>query len=652
MKRLILNLLIMILVFDVGVFPAYATSAVYTCSAEYRSSIYYERLMNVNLTGDYRTDIINVAKSQVGYREGCCDADLSGWNDGSHSYNNYCEYNYWYYDGANNGGVNYDWCAVFVSWCARQAKIPTSILKNSAHAGHSSSYFNIPYYSGSSYTPKPGDLFFTSSWSHVGIVESVSGDSFTTIEGNTNESGSSTGKGVYNRTRYRLADYYFGVPNYPLAPPTITRVSAISTSSLKVTWTNVTDAEKYEIYRRKSGESWNDAILVDTSTSTFYTDTGLKAGTKYFYRVVAVNGSLKSEQSDSNSSYTKPNTVTSVDFTDLTTNSLTVTWDKISSAISYDVYRRTSGESWSGMGPIANVTACSFEDSGLEAGEKYYYRIIAINESTKSEVSESFSVYTKLNAPIIKSASEITPTSLRISWGKVDRATSYDVYRRKSGESWSGLKPIANVKTNNFSDFGLLSGEMYYYRVTARNEATSSVQSESFRVYTAYNISYDANDESGVLLSQSKIYDDSINLSDIIPSRDGYYFREWNTEADGSGISYNPGDMYTENKNLVLYAQWEKLIPYIKSTVTKSNLGYIIETKIENVSSTSYEILIAGYKGDKFVTMKKVSCSEQNLPYTLEGDIDTIKIMVWSSLSGLKPLCEAEIIPSSKFVIE
>lgn len=434
--------------------------------------------------------------------------------------------------------------------------------------------------------------------------------------------------------------------------PTITSVAAISTSSLKVKWTAVDNANSYEVYRRKSGESWSDAVLVATSKSTSYTDEGLDAGTKYYYRVVAVNGSFKSEQSESNSSYTKPKVITAVNFSDITTDSVTLEWSAVKSAVSYDIYKRKSGESWSGSEPIANTVSTYFVDTDLEAGEKYYYRIITVNESTESEISESFSVYARLNTPIIKSASKIAPTSLEISWDKVDKATSYEVYRREAGDSWSGIEPIANVATTYFNDSELKAGTRYYYRIVALNGATSSVQSESFRVYTAYNISYNTNDGTDTLLFQSKIYDESISLSDIIPLRDGYYFKEWNTEADGSGISYNPGAIYTENKNMVLYAQWEKQIPSIKSTVTKTNLEYIIETKIENISSTSYEIIIAGYKGGKFISMEKVSYNEQNSPYIIKGDIDEIKVMVWDGLSSMKPLCEAEVIPSNEFIVE
>lgn len=143
-------------------------------------------------TGNQRDDIIGVAKTQLGYREGA---------------NNATKYGTWY------GLPNQPWCAMFISWCARQAGIPTSVLKNSAVAAPDAQYFNIPYYDGASYTPQKGDLFFTKSWSHVGLVYYVDGDYFYTIEGNSNNMGSGEGTSVVSNRR-KISNFYFGVPNY------------------------------------------------------------------------------------------------------------------------------------------------------------------------------------------------------------------------------------------------------------------------------------------------------------------------------------------------------------------------------------------------------------------------------------------------------
>ncbi len=158
----------------------------YTPSSYYRSSKYYSQLCNVTLTGNQRTDIVNVAASQIGYHEGNNDAGMSGTTSGT---NNYTEYNYWYWDGAHNGGSPYAWCAVFITWCARQAKIGRNVIEGSSFAyPYSDDGFNVTFKSRGSYTPVAGDLIFfcwdgnISSWDNSGIVRSVSGIYVTTIE--------------------------------------------------------------------------------------------------------------------------------------------------------------------------------------------------------------------------------------------------------------------------------------------------------------------------------------------------------------------------------------------------------------------------------------------------------------------------------------
>ena len=50
----------------------------YSGSSSYKSGRYYTQLTQVSLTGDQRTDIVNIANSQVGYQEGSDSTQLSG----------------------------------------------------------------------------------------------------------------------------------------------------------------------------------------------------------------------------------------------------------------------------------------------------------------------------------------------------------------------------------------------------------------------------------------------------------------------------------------------------------------------------------------------------------------------------------------------
>ena len=55
-----------------------ASALEYKGSAGYMSGKYYRALTEVKLTGDPRTDIVNIARSQVGYQEGGSRNQLSG----------------------------------------------------------------------------------------------------------------------------------------------------------------------------------------------------------------------------------------------------------------------------------------------------------------------------------------------------------------------------------------------------------------------------------------------------------------------------------------------------------------------------------------------------------------------------------------------
>lgn len=105
----------------------------------------------------------------------------------------------------------YPWCAAFVSFCVQKLLnyspfFPTIIPPREASV---SRFLNIWAKNNSClifpvnstlFTPQKGDIVvFT--FSHIGIVESVSGRMITTIEGNTNDAGSREGSVVARKVR-------------------------------------------------------------------------------------------------------------------------------------------------------------------------------------------------------------------------------------------------------------------------------------------------------------------------------------------------------------------------------------------------------------------------------------------------------------------
>lgn len=134
-----------------------------------------------------RAQVLAAARKQLGYREGR---------------NNDTKYGIWY--GANHQ----PWCAMFVSFVFASVNHPlyAQTRKGFSYTPAGARWFKLRRRWGT--TPRPGAVVFFY-WpsmgriAHVGIVESVDpdGKNMTTIEGNTNNTGSREGVGVFRMRR-------------------------------------------------------------------------------------------------------------------------------------------------------------------------------------------------------------------------------------------------------------------------------------------------------------------------------------------------------------------------------------------------------------------------------------------------------------------
>lgn len=184
---------------------------------EYKNSGFYDRLLEVELTGDQRYDTVAIALSQLGYHEGDSEADMDGLN--AKGDRNFAEYTrvWGKVDNQEGNGVSYGyaWCAAFVSWCLRQAKVPTDTALTEISCNRMTNWYkkrDIFYSRESGYTPVLGDIIMFAdedSPSHVGLVLGVKDGKVYTVEGN---SGAQVGTHTYSLT----SNYVFGycVPEY------------------------------------------------------------------------------------------------------------------------------------------------------------------------------------------------------------------------------------------------------------------------------------------------------------------------------------------------------------------------------------------------------------------------------------------------------
>ncbi|MEH0579004.1 CHAP domain-containing protein [Streptomyces sp. B21-108] len=150
-------------------------------------------------------DVLRVAKAEVGYHEGYSGGH---WN------------NFQKYSPAVPGlewSQNQAWCATFAAWCFQQAGMPKDSYPVTASCELGVAWWK----KAGRFSEYPGigaQVFFgAGGGSHTGLVYAYDDTYIYTVEGNTNDSGSAEGDGVYLKQRARRDDYVYGY-GYPAYP--------------------------------------------------------------------------------------------------------------------------------------------------------------------------------------------------------------------------------------------------------------------------------------------------------------------------------------------------------------------------------------------------------------------------------------------------
>lgn len=73
-----------------------------------------------------------------------------------------------------------------------------------------------------------------------------------------------------------------------------------------------------------------------------------------------------------------------------------------------------------------------------------------------------------------------------------------------------------------------------------------------------YKVTYNANGGTGAPAAQTKNHGANLTLSSTKPTRAGYTFVGWAESASATSAAYSAGSIYSNNKNVTLYAVWRK----------------------------------------------------------------------------------------------
>ena len=133
------------------------------------------------------------------------------------------------------------------------------------------------------------------------------------------------------------------------------------------------------------------------------------------------------------------------------------------------------------------------------------------------------------------------------------------------------------VSRSGYKFKGWSNGGGYYASGATSSAVTSNTTYLAFWL-KKYTVSYDANNGTGAPSSQEKIESENLTLSSTTPTRTGYTFLGWGTSSNTTTVSYKPGETYSNDADITLYAVWNANNYKVTFHKTEEDDGYMAKT--------------------------------------------------------------------------
>lgn len=470
-----------------------------------------------------------------------------------------------------------------------------------------------------------------SDWTPAGISDSTVFTDATAVSGTTYTYTVQAYKGSYEDavanpdSKEYWSDYDIeGLSVYALSVPSFSTAEHAA-SGIQLKWNTVQGASGYELYRRTSDSSWESIANIVT---TSYTDTSvLTDGEVYYYSVQAYSNSGKS-YFDGDGTPVRKFATPSLTGAENANKGIKVSWKAVPNAEGYYVYRKTSGASWKRLGSTVNTSYT--DSSSLSNGTKYFYTVRAYEGTNRSWYDKNGVSEVRIDTPTLTST-ENTSTGITVKWKAVNGATSYRLYRKVDGGSWT---TITNTSSTSYTDKSSLSyGTEYIYTVRAYKNSDRSYY-DTIGI-TAAKLSIPT-------LSKAENSSGGIKITwKSVKGADSY--RVYRKTSGGSWkriIDSTEATSYTDTANLTSGTKYYYTVRAIKGSclsyyntkgITETKLGSPVLSKAENASggvkitwksvkgADSYRV----YRKTSGGSWKRIVNSTKTTSYTDKGSLSS-----------------------------
>lgn len=241
---------------------------------------------------------------------------------------------------------------------------------------------------------------------------------------------------------------------------------------IKLTWKKVSGVNSYQIVRSQEEKGTYEEIVKLNNQTTSYTDTTVKTGQKYYYKIRGIkNGKYVGYGSYSNP-LEKLAIAAPADLkaAPIQPNQMKLSWKKVNGATGYEILR--SVEPDSGYTTIATVSGgrtVTYLDQTVLPETVYYYKAAAKGGQNagdgKGEESGTVSGRTSIEKSEITSITLNAQQFPSIQVKEIKGAFGYELQRSLLPDQ--GFETIATIKagTGGYTDKDAAKEAAYYYRV-------------------------------------------------------------------------------------------------------------------------------------------------------------------------------------------
>ena len=248
-----------------------------------------------------------------------------------------------------------------------------------------------------------------------------------------------------------------------------------ATGPVTLSWSEaVDDVTGYRVYRYDPDQ--DKYVYLKSTTSRKYTDEDVTSGKTYQYKVRCywtIGGTnYYGNYSSVVSVTTPPAKVSGVSTAVRSSTYLTLSWDKVSGASGYRIYKyNTSSKSYEKVTTISKGSTVSYKITGLTVATEYQFKVRAYKKTDTGTLwGSSSSAYKDCTKPAqtknLKAATKSSAVTL--TWSKVARAGGYQIYRYNSKtKKYEKIATVKGNKTFSYKNTKLKKGSTMKYKVRA-----------------------------------------------------------------------------------------------------------------------------------------------------------------------------------------